>query len=84
VSPLFWQVPPGRSFDAIVGGVESGEFRWQSRVIADGWKRNATQTRYEEIPGANHFTVLDPMADANSAMVTRLVELASQVNAKAL
>jgi arylformamidase len=84
VSPLFWKVPPGRVFDAIVGGAESGEFRWQSRVVADGWKRNAPQTRYEEIPGANHFTVLDPLADVNSAMVARLVELATQVKAMAL
>ena len=36
VSPLFWPVPPGRVFDAVVGGAESDAFRWQSRVIADG------------------------------------------------
>src|SRR5471030_2620872 len=35
VSPLFWPVPPGRVFDAVVGGAESDAFRWQSRVIAD-------------------------------------------------
>jgi arylformamidase len=83
VSPLFWQVPPGRALDAVVGSAESSELVRQTRIIADGWKDKA-QTRYGEIAGANHFTVVDPLADVNSAMVARLVELAKQVSAKAL
>jgi arylformamidase len=75
VSPLFWKLPPGRVFD--VGGAESYEFRWQSRVVAAGWRGHA-QTRYEEIPGANHFTVVEPLSDVNSPMVARLTELAQQ------
>ena len=77
VSPLYWQVPVGRTLDAVVGGIESSEFLRQSRIIADGWKGTA-QTRYAEIAGANHFTVLDPLTDANSAMTMRVVELARQ------
>ena len=42
------------------------------------------ETRYEEIAGANHFTVVDPLKDANSPMVARLIELAKQVSAKPL
>jgi arylformamidase len=80
VSPVFWDVPQGRVLDAIVGGAESSEFRRQSQLIVDGWRGKA-QTRYEEIPGANHFTVVDPLEDPNSAMVARLVELAQQVEA---
>lgn len=79
VSPLFWPVPPGGILDVVVGSAESGQFRWQSRVIADGWREGKAQTRYEEIPGANHFTVIDPLADANSAMTARLAELAKAV-----
>ncbi len=79
VSPLFWKVPPGRVFDAVVGGAESNEFRWQSRVVADGWRKGEARTRYEEIPGANHFTVVDPLDDVNSAMVARLTELAKAI-----
>jgi arylformamidase len=84
VSPLFWPVPPGRIFDAVVGGAESDQFRWQSRVITDGWRRNKVETRYGEIAGANHFTVVAPLSDANSPMVARLTELAKQVSAKPL
>lgn len=77
VSPLYWQVPVGRTLDAVVGGIESSEFLRQSKTIADGWQGTA-QTRYEEIAGANHFTVLDPLTDPDSAMTKRVVELAKQ------
>lgn len=80
VSPVFWQPPPGRTLDAVVGGVESSEFLRQSRSIADAWQGFA-KTRYEEIAGANHFTVLDPLTDPQSAMVARIVALAQQVKA---
>ncbi len=75
-SPLFWPPPRGRAFDAIVGALESGEFLRQSRVLAEAWEKGGAQTRYEEIAGANHFTVLDALRDPQSAMVRRLAELA--------
>src|SRR5271154_311106 len=44
LSPAFWPLKPGRSFDAVVGGLESSEFLRQSRLIADAWQ-NAAKTR---------------------------------------
>ena len=79
VSPLYWQVPPGRILDAVVGGIESSEFLRQSQIIAQAWRQSMALTRYEEIAGANHFTVLDPLTDPDSAMTKRVVELARQV-----
>ena len=76
ISPLFWPVAKGRVLDAVVGGAESSEFLRHSRTIADGWREKGVETRYEALPGMNHFTVCDPMIDSNSAMTTRLVELA--------
>jgi arylformamidase len=78
-SPLLWKPPAGRTLDAVVGGIESSEFLRQSRVIADGWGARGVATRYEEIPGANHFTVVDPLSDAQSKMTKRVVELAKMV-----
>lgn len=83
-SPLYWKVPAGRTLDAVVGGIESAEFLRQSKIIADGWRQNGAQTRYEEIGGANHFTVLDPLTDPDSAMTKRVVELAKQTQAMRL
>jgi arylformamidase len=77
ISPLFQQTPKGKAIDAVVGGIESSEFLRQSRIIADAWgKDNAT--RYEAVPGMNHFTVCDAMEDPASAMTKRLVELAKR------
>lgn len=77
VSPVFWPVQTPRTFDAVVGALESSEFLRQSRMIAEAWAKAGLATRYEELAGANHFTAIDPLADADSAMVERLVELAA-------
>ncbi len=76
VSPLFWPVVPGRAFDAVVGALESSEFKRQSRVLAETWSKAGLPTRYEEIAGTNHFTVLDLLCDPNSAMSQRAAALA--------
>jgi arylformamidase len=80
ISPAFWPLKPGHIFDAVVGGLESSEFKRQSRLIVDAWQ-SAAQTRYEEIAGTNHFTVCDPLTDPQSAMVARVTALARQVKA---
>ncbi len=74
ISPLFWPAPKGKVFDAVVGGIESSEFLRQSKIIAEAWA-NGNETRYEAVPGMNHFTVIDAMADPGSAMTRRLAEL---------
>ena len=79
-SPLSWRVPAGRALDAVVGGIESAEFLRQSHAIVDAWK-SATKTRYEEFAGKNHFTVVDAVTDASSAMTKRVVEMARHVAA---
>lgn len=77
VSPRFWPAPRGLPLDAVVGGAESGAFRRQSRDMAETWGRQGAQTRFEEVPGANHFTILDPLTDPDSAMTRRLLDLAA-------
>jgi len=79
ISPLFWPAPKGRAFDAVAGTLESSEFLRQSRVIAETWGKAGVTTRYGEIADTNHFTVLDPLTDPDSAMVGRLAELANGV-----
>ena len=80
LSPAFWPVAPGRTFDAVVGGLESSEFLRQSRLITEAWQ-NSAKMRYEEIAGMNHFTVIEPLADPRSAMTARAAEMALAVGA---
>lgn len=83
-SPLYWPVPAGRVLDAVVGGIESGEFLRQSKTIADAWRQGMVQTRYEAVPGKNHFDVIDALGEPDSAMTRRVVELARRLQAMAL
>jgi arylformamidase len=79
VSPLYWNVPPRRRLDAVVGALESDEFLRQSKAIVEAWGARGVEARYQEIAGTNHFTVVDALADADSAMTKRVVEMAKQV-----
>ena len=65
-----------RRFWPLVGGAESEEYLKQSRRITDVWGLEGVHTRYEEIPGANHFTVIAGLADPESGMSRRLAALA--------
>src|SRR6185312_8627709 len=76
LSPLLWPAPEGKILDAVVGGQESGEFLRQSADMVRAWGEDGVATRYEEIEDANHFTVIAPLTDPNSAMVERIVQLA--------
>jgi len=73
LSPVHWTLPEGVIFDAVVGSLESDEFKRQSHMLAQAWG-----ARYEEIPRANHFSVLDPLSDPDSAMVARLREICAR------
>ena len=84
LSPIYWRVPAGRVLDAVVGSLESREFLRQSKTIAEAWRQGTAQTRYEEIAGKNHFDVIDALAEPDSAMTKRVVELARQVQGIAL
>ena len=86
-SPIHWPVPDGSTpggtvLDCLVGADESPEFLRQSRMMADLWGVRGVDTRYEALPGLNHFTVLDPLFDPDSALVKRIVQLAKEPAAR--
>ena len=82
LSPIHWPAPNGgapggRALDCWVGGAESNEFIRQSRSMAAEWGGKGADTHVEVLDGLDHFTMLDPLADKDSAMVRRLVALAT-------
>jgi arylformamidase len=76
LSPAVWPPPTGRIFDAIVGAEESSEYRRQSRDMVDRRAKGGVAARYEEAPGANHFTVIAPLSEPDSGMTRRIADLA--------
>lgn len=75
LSPRYWPAPEGKVLDAVVGGEESSEYLRQSAAMVRGWGEDGVQTRYEEIRGANHFTVIAPLTDPESDMCARIAQL---------
>lgn len=75
LSPIHWPAPAGAVLDCVVGGAESDAFQQQSWAMAERWSAQG-ETRFEALPGLNHFTVLDPLFDVDSAIVARLATLA--------
>ena len=76
ISPLYAAPPVGKSLDVIVGARESDEYRRQSAEIAKLWSQAGVAMRHQEAEGANHITVIAPLADPNSDIVKRISELA--------
>ena len=76
LSPLLWPVPPAACLDAMVGDLESDEFKRQSRTMAREMAGSRAQTRYEELPGTTTLPFSTRSPIQRSAMVARVAELA--------
>lgn len=72
-------VPPASKRQAplvlCVGGAESPEFLRQQEAYAEAWARSQAPATVVEAPGANHFSVMDVMADPASALFRAVREL---------
>ena len=78
-SPRWWRPPPpGRRMIAAVGAAESAEFRRQSHELVRAWGAAGVDSRYLEVPDANHFTVIEALASPGSALQAAVLELADR------
>ena len=61
---------PDRASPLIVtfGGDESSEFRRQSESFLAAWTAKGLDGRYLDLPGRNHFTVLEDYMDPGSPL----------------
>jgi len=71
LSPLFLP-PPNLPIHAVVGSTEGVEYTRQSRSIAEAWGGT-----WEAAEGANHFTVVEPLADPRSTLVATALGMLS-------
>ena len=58
-SPAYFPAPQGQ-LTALCGSIESEEFRRQNRLIQQAWGKRCVPI-CEEVPGANHFSVLETL-----------------------
>lgn len=69
--------PPSATMVAAVGGDESQEFIRQSLALTAAWSAVGVKAECVVVPNANHFTILDELARAESAVLARIVSLAN-------
>jgi arylformamidase len=76
LSPALMPPATGAPLLTAVGALESGEFQRQNRLIAQRWTTVAV--RDVPMPGVNHLTVCDQLADAGGALFDATLKLVRQ------
>ncbi|MBD8893461.1 alpha/beta hydrolase [Roseibium litorale] len=76
-SPISAPKPTSGRYIAVVGGAESSEYLRQSRLLTSLWQGPALSGELDILEGANHFTVILPLADPSSTLVSSLAGIAS-------
>jgi arylformamidase len=71
-SPARFAAPAGAQLCTVVGGDESDEFRRHNRMIRACWGQGAVPV-CEELPGRDHFTVLDDLVEPRSPLHQRVL-----------
>ena len=67
LSPAFLPPATRAPVTTCVGGDESGEFRRQNALLGERWKASAFAGNVP-MPGRNHFSVVDGLAEPSSAL----------------
>nr|WP_301334628.1 alpha/beta hydrolase [Variovorax dokdonensis] len=74
VSPAMWPRPQRGQLYAVVGGDESPEFLRQNKLIRKAWGK-ATVPVCEAVPGMQHFSVLDALAEPGHSLNQQAFQL---------
>ncbi|MEQ8227757.1 MAG: alpha/beta hydrolase [Rhodospirillales bacterium] len=72
-SPEFLPPLGGGSTLIAYGGAETSEFNRQSTALANAWKPKGPGIELMEVPGANHFTILDHYANGESDLCQAMI-----------
>ncbi len=75
-SPLLW--PVNHRFAAAIwaGSIETAEFRRQSATLAAAWSGLGLDVTWNEVEGADHFSIAAELSSPHSPMTQSLVSLA--------
>ena len=74
ISPAWMSAPKQGKLFSVVGGDESPEFLRHNQLIQDAWGKSTVPVS-EQLPGLNHFTVLDSLCQLGQ----RLHQLAQEL-----
>ncbi len=72
-SPQFMTPGTALPVSVVVGGVETDEFKRQSREFANAWQPDTESIEYIETPGHHHFAVIEAMTGPDSLLKATLL-----------
>jgi arylformamidase len=75
LSPLFAEPRSRGPLLLAVGGDESAEFHRQSAALAERWGKAGVPAETLSLPGRNHFTILEELADPAGGLTRRALAL---------
>ena len=78
VSPLY--IPPATQAPLVlsVGGDEGDEFHRQVQVMADAWAPHGVPIEIMDLPGRNHFSMLNALRDPDGDLFVKAMTLMSK------
>jgi len=82
VSPMGLTPATGAPLVLAVGGEESAEFHRQSAAFGAHWSALGTPVRWVPLPGRNHMTACEALAEAGHPLFRAAVELALGTGAR--
>ena len=74
-SPMMQEGGPLKPLSLVVGSGELNLLRKQTADFAGHRSKHGLPVTYEEIPGANHFTIMDEMMSSKGRITTLIREL---------
>lgn len=74
-SPVFLMAAVPSPLLLAVGGLESVEYHRQSRDLAASWGAQGVPVELLDLPGLNHFTIVDELAQLDSTLLTKALAL---------
>ena len=74
LSPMFMTPVVDVPLSVIVGLGELDEFVRQSKEFAADWSSKLSNVEYTELPGLNHFTIVDTMDRADDPITARMID----------
>ena len=78
-SPMLLRTDAAKPMALTVGGAELPLLRKQTADFAAYRVKHGLPVSYEEIPGANHFTIMDEMAQASGRITTMIRQVLERV-----
>jgi len=73
-SPIYLEPKSDAPLSIVVGGEESEEFRRQSFDFAEKWRRLGARIEHVELPGLNHFTILEKLRNAGDPVTAIILQ----------